>query len=233
MILNAHSRLRGKHALFSPSQPAFFNCDPKAFVDRMINKYRSQLGTDIHEWVVIKIKRCHKITSNKETFNSIDEYIFNKYYDQEMDSISKTGNRILSCLKQVTKNQPEFIENIRAYVNDAIGYKMYPEVVLYFTDEFFGTTDALIFNEKERLLRVHDLKTGVSIVHVEQLMGYAALFCLEQNIDPLTINYELRIYQGNDILVATPDGNDVKQFVDQYLAFDKEVKIFEGGLGNA
>ena len=230
MILNEHSDLRGKHAIFSPSQPSFFNCDPNDFVTRLVNKYRAQLGTDIHEWVSIRIKRCHKITSNKDLLNSIDDFIFKKYYDERSDRVTKEGQRILVCLKRMVKQYPEMLDTIRAYVNDAIGYKMYTEVVLYYTQDFFGTADTLIFNEKERLLRIHDLKTGVSVAHIEQLMGYAALFCLEQHIDPLSISYELCIYQGNDILVATPDGSDVKTFVDQYIAFDKAISNFEGGL---
>jgi hypothetical protein len=230
MHLNEHSDLRGKHALFSPSQPSFFNCDPKDFIARLINKYRAQLGTDIHEWASVRIKRCHKITSTKEMLNAIDEFIFNKYYIEKTDSVSKDGQRILQCLKQTIKAQPELLENIRLYVNDAIGFKMYTEVVLYFTDEFYGTSDAVIFNDKDKLLRIHDLKTGSSVVHIEQLLGYAALFCLEQRIDPLTIDYELRIYQGNDILVATPSGEDVKPFVDQYIAFDKAINKYEGGF---
>ena len=230
MHLNEHSDLRGKHATFSPSQPSFFNCDPKDIFNRLMNKYRAQLGTDIHDWAKIKIKRCHKITSNKDMINSIDELIFEKYFVEARDALSKEGQRVLMCFKRMIKQHPEILDTIKAYVNDGVGYKMYPEVVLYFTDDFFGTADTLIFNEKDKLLRIHDLKTGVSVTHMEQLMGYAALFCLEQHIDPMTINYELCIYQGNDILVATPDGADVKTFVDQYIAFDTELTKYEGGL---
>ena len=228
--LNEHLDLRGKHALLSPSRPSFFNSDPKEAPSRIIRTYSSTLGTDIHEWASIKIERCHKITSNKDMLNSIDEYIFKKYYIEKLGEVSRDGKRILYHFNKSLKQNPEWLDSIRRYINDSIGFRMYPEVVLFFNNDFFGCADALIFNEKERLLRIHDLKTGVSVVHIEQLMGYAALFCLEQHMDPSSIEYELRIYQGNDILIATPTGADVKPFVDWYLAADAELVKFEGEL---
>ncbi len=47
---------------------------------------------------------------------------------------------------------------LNKYVNDAIGYRMTPEVVLYYSDNCFGTTDAICF--RKSFLRIHDLKTG-------------------------------------------------------------------------
>ena len=230
MILNEHSDLRGKHAAFSPSQPSFFNSDPKEAPNRIIGKYRAQVGTDIHAGAFVKIKLVHKITSTKDMINSIEEFMFNKYYIEKYDSLSSEGSRVMLCFKKLIKQYPEMLNCVKSYVNDTIGYKMHPEVVLYFSDDLFGTSDALIFNKKDKLLRIHDLKTGATLAHVEQLMGYAALFCLEQHIDPMSINYELCIYQGNDILVATPDGSDVKPFYDWYVEADEALREFKGGL---
>lgn len=227
MQLNEHSELRGKHSIYSPSQPSFFNYDPEDFVFRLLSKYRSDLGTAIHDWAATKIERCHKITSTKEMIKSIDEFIFTKYKDKN-GYLTKDGFRVLKCLQLILADTPEVFETVRSYVNDAIGYKMYPEVILKFTDDFFGTADALIFSDD--LLRIHDLKTGSGPVHIEQLFGYAALYCIEYHVDPLKIDYEFRIYQNNDILTATPDGGMVKPFVDRYLAFDNELRAFEGGL---
>ena len=47
-----------------------------------------------------------------------------------------------------------------AYVNDAIGYRMTPEQVLYYSPNVYGTADAIRFYENSRFLRIHDLKTG-------------------------------------------------------------------------
>ena len=57
---------------------------------------------------------------------------------------------------------------VQAYVNDAIKYDMTPEVPLYFSEFCFGTADAISF--KDSLLRIHDLKTGKSQPHMEQLL---------------------------------------------------------------
>ena len=70
---------------------------------------------------------------------------------------------------------PRSKKTLYAYINDAIGYKMSTEVVLYYSDRFFGTADAISF--RNNFLRIHDLKTGVTKVHMEQLLVYAALFC--------------------------------------------------------
>lgn len=72
---------------------------------------------------------------------------------------------------------PRLNKTLNAYVNDAIGYKMIPEQILFYSDNCFGTADAIVF--RNGLLRIHDLKTGVIPAHMEQLEVYAALFCLE------------------------------------------------------
>ena len=81
------------------------------------------------------------------------------------------------------------------YVNDAIGFGMTPEVPLKFNEYFFGKADAIKFDEKKMFLRIHDLKTGATPTHFQQLMVYAAFFCLEYHFKPRDIQMELRIYQ--------------------------------------
>ena len=93
--------------------------------------------------------------------------------------------------------QPRSKKTIYMYVNDAIGFKMDTEVVLYYSDRFFGTADAICF--RDNILRIHDLKTGKTAVHIEQLEIYAALFCLEYKVKPSDIGIELRIYQNNEV----------------------------------
>lgn len=125
--------------------------------------------------------------------------------------------------------QPKSKKTIYAYVNDAIGYRMNTEVVLYYSDNFFGTADAICF--RNNLLRIHDLKTGVTPVHMEQLEVYAALFCLEYRIKPGDIDMELRIYQNDDILVFNPTAEDILPIMDKIIHLDKllnKVAIEEG-----
>ena len=104
---------------------------------------------------------------------------------------------------------PDNGQTINMYVNDAIGYKMTPELVLKYSNNAFGTADAISF--KKDLLRIHDLKTGRSKVSMVQLEIYAALFCLEYDVKPNDIQMELRIYQSNKVLVHNPDPDDIFQ----------------------
>lgn len=105
------------------------------------------------------------------------------------------------------------------YVNDAIGFGMSTEVVLYYSDRFYGTADAICF--RNNTLRIHDLKTGRGPVHLEQLIVYAALFCLEYRIKPESIDIELRIYQNDDILVHNPGSDEIREVMDLIVRFDK------------
>lgn len=114
---------------------------------------------------------------------------------------------------------PRSNKTLNMYVNDAIGYKMTPEQVLYFSDNCFGTADAIAF--RNGLLRIHDLKTGSIPAHLEQLEIYAALFCLEYNKKPSEIEIELRLYQGDDILIGNPTVEVIAPIMDKIITFDK------------
>jgi len=104
------------------------------------------------------------------------------------------------------------------YVNDAIGFDMTPEQVLFYSDNCFGTADTIAF--KNDILRIHDLKTGTTPAHMEQLMVYNALFCLEYRIKPDDIRSVLRIYQNDDIEELEPDPNDIYAITDKIIEFD-------------
>lgn len=114
---------------------------------------------------------------------------------------------------------PKSKKTLNMYVNDAIGYKMMPEQVLYYSDNCFGTADAIIF--RDGLLRIHDLKTGITPAHMEQLEIYAALFCLEYKTKPSEIEMELRLYQSNEVLIHNPTFEDIIPIMDKIIAFDK------------
>lgn len=113
-------------------------------------------------------------------------------------------------------------QTLNMYVNDAIGYRMTPEQVLYYTDNCFGTADAIAFDGK--LLRIHDLKTGEGKTSTNQLRIYAALFCLEYNIDPNTIDIELRIYQYDDYVIDIPDPKDILRIMGTIIDFDRRIE---------
>jgi hypothetical protein len=115
--------------------------------------------------------------------------------------------------------QPRSNKTLSAYVNDAIGYKMSTEVVLYYSDNFFGTADAISFNKG--VLRIHDLKTGKIPAKMEQLLIYTALFCLEYKIKPSEIEVELRIYQNDEILYHKPEADEIVPIMDHIVHLDK------------
>jgi hypothetical protein len=116
--------------------------------------------------------------------------------------------------------QPRSKKTLYAYVNDAIGFKMDTEVVLYYSDRFFGTADAISFRNGE--LRIHDLKTGKTPAHMEQLEIYAALFCLEYKVKPGELKLiELRLYQNDDILCHNPTAEDIVPIMDKIVSLNK------------
>lgn len=115
--------------------------------------------------------------------------------------------------------QPRSKKTIYSYVNDAIGFKMDTEVVLFYSERFFGTADAISF--RDGILRIHDLKTGKIPAHIEQLEVYAALFCLEYKVKPGDIDMELRIYQNDEILYHNPMAEDIILIMDKIVHLNK------------
>lgn len=118
---------------------------------------------------------------------------------------------------------PKSKKTLNSYVNDAIGYKMTPEQILYYSDNAFGTADAISFDDKLGFLRIHDLKTGVTPAHMKQLEIYAALFCLEYRIKPGDIDMELRIYQSDEVLYHKPVAEEIAPIMDKIITFDEVI----------
>ena len=114
---------------------------------------------------------------------------------------------------------PKSRKTLNMYVNDAIGFRMNPEQILFYSDNCFGTADAISFDRN--FLRIHDLKTGGTPAHMEQLYIYAALFCLEYNVRPANIEMETRLYQSNDILIDNPTVEIIAPIMDKIITFDK------------
>lgn len=138
---------------------------------------------------------------------------------------AEMGTRLHEWAKETIDlgiKQPRSKKTIYAYVNDAIGFKMETEVVLFYSERFFGTADAISF--RNGVLRIHDLKTGKSGKiedHMEQLEVYAALFCLEYKIKPGEIEMELRVYKQDDVMVHKPTAEDILPIMDKIVHLDK------------
>ena len=143
---------------------------------------------------------------------------------------AEMGTRLHNWAKETIDlgiRQPRSKKTIYAYVNDAIGFRMDTEVVLYYSDRFFGTADAISF--KNNFLRIHDLKTGTSPVHIEQPLVYAALFCLEYKIKPSDIKIELRIYQNDEIQIYEPEEGEVEEVMNKIVHLDELLSSCEEG----
>ena len=136
---------------------------------------------------------------------------------------SEMGTRLHAWAKETIDlgiRQPRSQKTLYSYVNDAIGFKMSTEVVLFYSERFFGTADAISY--RKGFLRIHDLKTGKGPVKMEQLLVYAALFCLEYGIKPGELTgCELRIYQNDDIDICNPTAEDILPVMDRIKHLDK------------
>lgn len=149
----------------------------------------------------------------------------------ERKKSAELGTRLHAWAKETIDlgiKQPKSKKTLYEYVNDAIGFKMSTEVVLFYTDRFFGTADAISFRKNPKtgryILRIHDLKTGVvgkADSHIEQLKVYAALFCLEYKFKPNEIDMELRVYKKDEVVYCEPDPVDIINVIDKIVHLDK------------
>nr|DAJ85652.1 MAG TPA: Protein of unknown function (DUF2800) [Caudoviricetes sp.] len=141
------------------------------------------------------------------------------------------GTRLHAWAKETIDlkiKQPRSTKTIYSYVNDAIGFNMDTEVVLFYSPYFFGTADSISF--KKNFLRIHDLKTGKTPASMEQLFIYVALFCLEYKIKPAEIQIECRIYQNDDILIANPTVEDIVPIMDKIVHINNLLENVEGRI---
>lgn len=204
MNFNRHFAQEGKHAILSASSWRWINDDKDSLVKRITSSYAQSIGTILHGLAYRHIK--YRIKMNK--------------YDKKNVMLELLSNGIPGIVID-TIDFDRMFENLMTYVNDGVGFKLFPEVVLYYSDNFFGTADAIGFNENDRILRIHDYKSGVIPAHIEQLEIYAALFCLEYRFKPHEIDIHLQIYQGADVLYHNPEPGEIKEIIDKIVDYDK------------
>ena len=141
---------------------------------------------------------------------------------------ARMGTRLHAWAKETIDlgiKQPRSKKTLSAYINDAIGFKMDTEVVLFYSIYFFGTADTISF--RDNVLRIHDLKTGEHPASMEQLMIYAALFCLEYRVKPGDIEMELRIYQNDTVMVHNPTAEEIVPIMDHIIHLNKILEDLE------
>ena len=201
-----HSELKGLHASFSPSKPAWVNYDNDKSFEMYVKSWIATVGTVAHSYAENCIR--NNIRLSKGDKKSFKIYLLD-------NATQKIPSIIVDSLDL------DFIFlNLIPYVNDAIGFNMKPEVILKYSDLFFGTADTISFINN--FLHIHDLKTGTKPVHIEQLMIYAALFCLEYKYKPNELKgIELRIYQSSEVSVFTPSPDDILHIMDKIITMNE------------
>lgn len=130
-------------------------------------------------------------------------------------------HELAASLIRLKVKLPKNKNTLNMYVNDGIGFRMTPEVCLFYSFNAFGTADTISFHNN--FLRIHDLKNGKSPTSMQQLRIYAALFCLEYGYNPKEIDMELRIYQSNDVKIEIPDPDDILYIMDKIIICDKRI----------
>ena len=189
MKWNDHSRLVGTHAFLSASQPTWLRKDANELIEAKRNSYAQTIGTLLHAYAADCIKYREKL--RKSDMRGVKFDLMRKGIPEYAIDIDRVF--------------PTFMN----YVNDAIGFRLDPEILLYYSQECYGTADAI--NLDGKVLRIHDLKTGIKPAKMEQLLVYAGLFYLEYNMKPEKIRSELRIYQMDEVLVYEPDSVEVRE----------------------
>lgn len=122
---------------------------------------------------------------------------------------------------------PRNNQTLNAYVNDAIGFRMTPEQVLFYSSNCFGTADTISFSKDH--LRIHDLKTGNIPGSMRQPQIYAALFCLEYGFKPGQIGITLRIYQSDEVLEEEPEVDTIAHIMSKIITFDQQIETLKLG----
>jgi hypothetical protein len=153
-------------------------------------------------------------------------------YDKKMTAA--LGTRLHNWAAETIRlgiKMPDNSKTINMYVNDCIGYRMEVEQPLIYTPNAFGTCDAISFGENpdkdsvyRMLLRIFDLKNGENLASKTQLECYAALFCLEYKQRPMELEYDLRIYQNDDVQMFETDPEEIAYIMDRYVIADRLIE---------
>jgi len=173
-------------------------------------------------------------TAGSHAFLSASKYSWLNYDEDKLDSVFSTslaaekGTRLHKLAADLIREGvklPRSEQTLNRYVNDAIGFRMTPEQILFYSDNAYGTADSISFRQErgKMKLRVHDLKTGINPASFSQLDIYGAFFCLEYRIKPFEIEMEWRIYQNDEAHVQMGDPDVITHIMEKIKIFDKRI----------
>ena len=166
----------------------------------------------------------------RHAFLSASKYHWTNYDDEKLDQTflnaiaAQKGTALheyAALAIKLGQKQPRSNKTICKYINDAIGFKMEPEQVLCYSPNAFGTADAISF--RGNVLRIHDLKTGITPTSFRQLEIYAAFFCLEYRERPDSLEIIMAIYQNDDVKEAVAIAADVTHIMERIVTFDERI----------
>lgn len=184
----------GAHAFLGASQHAWINTDNlEDIIGRYNNSFAQSIGTITHSMAADCIRYHIKPKSSGKDMLIRD-----------------------LCKGEIPRDAYDIdalYSNTKNYIDDAIGYRMRPEQGLYYNPVFFGTADAIAYDDKRSVIRIHDLKTGQRPASMDQLRIYAALFCLEFNVLPEKTTFILNIYQNSDVIFDDTDPKELRSMI--------------------
>lgn len=153
-----------------------------------------------------------------------DERLVQKFH---ADEAAARGTRLHAIASQLIREKIRLAKTsatLNMYVNDCIGWDMKPEVALFYSRNCFGHVDAIGYRPRQKVLKISDLKTGVSPTSFKQLIVYAALFFLEYGrelkIGPFDVTTELRLYQNDEVRLEIADPGEIVHAIDRIKTGD-------------
>lgn len=176
----------------------------------------------------------HLHLADRHAFLSPSKGSWLNYDEEKLDRVFMTAMaaRRGTQLHELARNLielkvplPDNGKTLNMYVNDALGFRLTPEQPLYFSENCFGTADALGFRNNR--LRISDLKTGFLDSSMRQLEIYTALFCHEYAFSPFDIEIELRIYQNDEVRKESPDPDLIMHHMQQIIMLDKRLQFLK------
>ena len=183
----------------------------------------------------------HSRLEGQHAFLSASKHSWLNYTDDKLINsynnflATQRGTKLHELAKRLIEEQvylPDEQRTLNMYVNDSIDAGLRPEQPLYFSENCFGTADAIGFDEREGILRIHDLKTGINPASMDQLLIYAGLFFLEYDIPVHDIYSELRIYQNNEIDIFKPTLEDIVPVMDAIIHCDEIIESIKKENGD-
>ena len=180
--------------------------------------------------------KIHSEYRGRHSFLSASKYHWIRYDDEKLERTflrtiaAARGTQLHALAADAIKMRVKLQgrTTLARYVNDAIGYRMTPELVLFYSPNCFGTADALSYRQNK--LRIHDLKTGDSSASMDQLLVYTAIFCLEYGFKPHQIEIELRLYQNEEIQIYEPTVDEIVHIMDKIVMFDQRIEQLKAEL---